>query len=307
MKIFAPALKGQMKDCILAIIWPREGIYTFFKDHSCPVNTLKNIEKWKEQDLSRATMIKEVFSALGNQNDNGTLHFNLMLESLSGWTHFDDYWFRIQQKLDLNDAKKKIAALRAAKDNDIDKARKRSVEQKQKTEALEQKHSSLKEMKEDFYQVSLSSETVQKRGLAFEKFLTKMARFFDLKVTEAFKIKGTQIDGTVKYDGENYVIEAKWHDRQLSDEPLMAFCHKQEINMHGRGIFISINGITDGCLSMLEKSSVKNTIIMDGEDITLILAEMITLPEVLEKKVHAAQTRGKFYINPITGLSKVKP
>lgn len=252
-------------------------------------------------------MIKEVFNGLGNQHDNGTLHFGLMLESLSAWTHFDDYWFKVQQKLDLNDAKKKIAALSAAKNNDIDTARRRTADQKQKAEALEQKHNSLEEMREHFKQVSVNSETAQIRGLAFEKFLTKMARFYDLKVTEAFKVKGTQIDGTIKYDGENYLIEAKWHDRQLSDEPLMAFCHKQEINMHGRGIFISVNGITDGCLSMLERSAIKNTIIMDGEDITLILTEMVTLPQVLEKKVHAAQTRGKFYINPITGLSKIKP
>ncbi len=251
-------------------------------------------------------MISEVFNALGNQSDNGTLHFNLMLDSLSNWTHFDDYWFKTQQKLNLDDAKKKIAALKAAKDNNIDVARKRGEDQKQRAEALQQKHASLEEMREDFRHISLNSKTAQERGIAFEKFLTKMARFYDLKVTEAFKIKGTQIDGTIKYDGENYLIEAKWHDRQLSDEPLMAFCHKQEINMHGRGIFISVNGITDGCLSMLERSAIKNTIIMDGEDITLIITDMITLPQALDKKVHAAQTRGQFYINPITGVSKIK-
>jgi len=100
---------------------------------------------------------------------------------------------------------------------------------------------------------------------------------------------------------KNYNIEAKWHDRQLSDEPLLAFCHKQEINMHGRGIFVSINGFTEGALSILEKSSVKNTVLMDGEDIALILAEIIALPQALEMKIHAAQTQGKFYINPVNG------
>jgi hypothetical protein len=306
MKIFSPSLKGQMKDCILAIIWPREEIITFFKNHSCPKNVLKTIEKWKEENLSRARMITEVFNALGNQNDNGTMHFNLMLESLSNWTYFDEYWFKDQKKLDLNDAKKKIAELKFIKNNDIEKARKRIDEETQRTETLKKKYASLAEMKEDFNKISLNSETSQARGFALEKFLTKMANFYDLKVTEAFKIKGTQIDGTIKYDGENYLIEAKWHDRQLSDEPLMAFCHKQGINMHGRGIFISINGITEGCFIMLKNSSVKNTIIFDGEDLTLILEEMITLPQALEKKVHAAQTRGEFYINPITAKSKIK-
>ncbi|HAT1825407.1 TPA: hypothetical protein JBA24_12890 [Legionella pneumophila] len=306
MKIFSPALKGQIKACILALIWPREEIFKFFKDLQCPTNVLKSIEKWQDQNMTRADMVKNAFQTLEDQHDNGTLYFNLMLETLTCWTYFDDYWFKTQKKLSLIDAKKKIADLKAAKDNVIDTARKRASEQKKKTEDIENTYASLEEMKNDFRLVSMSSETAQKRGLVFEKFLTKMAKFYSLKATEAFKTKGTQIDGTIKYDGENYLIEAKWHSQCLSDEPLMAFCHKQEMNMHGRGIFISVNGITSGCLAMLEKSSIKNTIVMDGEDITLILEGLITLPEVLEKKIHAAQTRGKFYINPITGLSKIK-
>jgi len=56
---------------------------------------------------------------------------------------------------------------------------------------------------------------------------------------------------------------------------------------------------------MLEKSAVKNTVLMDGEDIALILNEMITLPETLERKIHAAQTRGEFFINAVTKKSKL--
>ncbi len=133
-----------------------------------------------------------------------------------------------------------------------------------------------------------------------------MARYFRLQVANPFRIKGTQIDGTIKYEGENYVIEAKWEHRSLSDEPLLAFCHKLEINMHGRGIYVSINGYTPGTLSMLESSGVKNTVLFDGEDIALILNEMITLTQALDAKIRAAQTRGKFYIHPITGENKIR-
>lgn len=306
MKIFSPALKRQIKDCILALLWPKREVYNFFKDHNCPVNVLNPIEQWDKKQLSRADMVDEVFNALGNQPDHGTLHFNLMLESLSNWTHFDEYWFKTQKKLDLESAQKKIADLKKAKEKNIDTARQRTANHKKKAAAREQRHSSLEEMRQDFQAISMDSKTPQKRGYLFEKFLAKMARFFDLKVSESFKLKSTQIDGTIKYDGENYSIEAKWHDRQLSNEPLMAFCHKQESNMHGRGIFISINGFTEGTLSILERSSIKNTVLMDGEDITLILTEMISFPETLDKKIHAAQTRGSFYINAVTGKSKIK-
>lgn len=304
-KIFSPSLKGQLKDCILAVIWPKKDIYEFFKTHSCPSGALKKIENYAAATLSRATMVVTIFSELTNQHDNGTLQFYQMAETLSKWDHFDEFWFTKKATLDLEDAKAKIEKLRISYLGEVDKARGREKAHAKKAEERERTYASMEEMRKDFLLISTTSANSQQRGYAFERFLGQMARYFDLKVTEPFRISGTQIDGTIKYDGENYIIEAKWHDRSLSDEPILSFCRKQEINMHGRGIFISINGVTSGCLSILRRSSVKNTIIIDGEDLALILSEMITLPFLLEKKVHAAQTRGDFYINPVTGATKI--
>jgi hypothetical protein len=305
MKIFSPSLKRQLQACILAIFWPKKDIYKFFKDCSVPLSVLKIVEGWEAKNLTRRAIVDEVFNSLGNQADNGTMHFTLMLEALSDWSYFDEYWFTQEQKLDIEDAKKKIAALRSAKTSHIDQAKRRADDRRAKTKAQEARHMSMDEMRQDFQTVCNTSETPQARGYAFEKFLVKMARYFDLQVTEAFKIKGTQIDGTVKFDGENYNIEAKWERQWISDEPLFAFCHKLLINMHGRGIFISVNGYSPGALSLLERNGVKNAVLMDGEDITLILHEMVTLPQALDQKIHAAQTRGQFYIHPITGQSKI--
>jgi len=108
MKIFSPTLKMQLKDCILSIFYPKKAIYSFFKDCSVPKQTLGHIEKWDEKELYRHSMIEILFDELGKQPDNGTLHFNLMLEALSEWNHFDKYWFETQNKLDLDEAKKKF-------------------------------------------------------------------------------------------------------------------------------------------------------------------------------------------------------
>src|SRR5206468_2522715 len=105
VKIFASSLKRQMKDCILAVLWPKKDIYKFFRDCSVPVSALKCIENWDAKGLSRSAMVDQVFDTLSTQTDNGTLHFNIMLDALSSWSHFDDYWFKDQQKLDLGDAK----------------------------------------------------------------------------------------------------------------------------------------------------------------------------------------------------------
>ena len=271
-----------------------------------PKQTLRHIEKWDEKELYRHQMVDLLFEKLSEQPDNGTCQFNIMMDALTEWKNFDDYWFNKQQKLNLKEAKEKVLNLKEAKEKSVDKVRERAAKQKERKEEHQKKFETMEEMRDAFKLISNDNSNSQKRGYNFEKFLTKMVRFYGLKVTEGFRITGTQIDGSLKYEGENYNIEAKWHNRQLSDEPLFAFCAKQEINMYGRGIFISVNGITEGAVKILTMSSIKKTIVIDGEDIALVLNEMITFPEMLDKKIRAAQTQGKFYIHPITGIEKIK-
>jgi hypothetical protein len=214
MKLISPSLKSQLKACILAIFWPRKDIYKFFKDCSVPLSVLRTVEGWEAKGLSRKSMVDQVFDSLSNQSDHGTMHFNIMLETLSLWAYFDNRWFNQEQKLDLDDAQKKIAALKRAKIDYFDEVKKRVDDRKSREMAREARHTSLDEMRRDFQSV-WSTGAPQARGYAFEKFLAKMARYFGLQVTDAFKIEGTQIDGSVKDDGENYNIEAKWSIRQV--------------------------------------------------------------------------------------------
>jgi len=81
-----------MKDCILAIFWPKKEIYAFLKDCSVPINVLNLVDKWDEKNLSRADMVNEALDALSNQSDNGTLHFNLMLNEPLSRRNFPHSW-----------------------------------------------------------------------------------------------------------------------------------------------------------------------------------------------------------------------
>ncbi len=57
---------------------------------------------------------------------------------------------------------------------------------------------------------------------------------------------------------------------------------------------------------MLEKACIKNTLLLDGEDIVFILNEIIILPNALDKEIHSAQMHGQFFINSLIGKSKIK-
>lgn len=128
----------------------------------------------------------------------------------------------------------------------------------------------------------------------------ELCRSEGIKVTEAFKVKGEQIDGALKYDGENYIIEAKWHDLYTSTEALYQFSYKVEGKLYGRGIFISMNGYSPDALKALLTGKTVRTILFDGNDIVQIVEGLWTLKDMLDTKVKAAQTMGLIYIDTNT-------
>jgi hypothetical protein len=58
-------------------------------------------------------------------------------------------------------------------------------------------------------------------------------------------VQGEQIDGAVKFEGEHYLLEAKWHDKSAANEPVYQFAGKVEGKMYGRGIFVSVHGFSN--------------------------------------------------------------
>jgi hypothetical protein len=70
--------------------------------------------------------------------------------------------------------------------------------------------------------------TDAKRGYAFEDVLQTLAKLSSLDATEPFRVNGEQIDGSVKYDGEPYLVEAKRQDKAVSNEAVYQFAGKKE-------------------------------------------------------------------------------
>ena len=133
-----------------------------------------------------------------------------------------------------------------------------------------------------------------------------MKRLFlkeEIEVTDPFKIIGEQIDGAIKYEGEFYIIEAKWHDKWSASDELYQFAAKVDGKMYGRGIFISINGFSNDSVQALTIGKALNTILVDGGDLVLVTEGLYTVREMLNNKIKAAQTMGRIYADA-TNLSQ---
>jgi hypothetical protein len=294
-----------MKDCILSVLWPKKDIIGFLENCGCTANDMKPVVNYKMENMSRAAIVEAVFDQLNARSDFGLGQYRAMMKRLIEWDHFPPFWFEKEAKLSRATADKNLNHLRQLqeiRDAEIKKERDRvrAAEERRKRPIVK-----LDDVKADF--LGLFTDTglsSQKRGYALETVLRNLLLLSELETTEAFKINGEQIDGAVKYDGEHYLIEAKWHDAPSSNEPLYQFVGKVEGKMYGRGIFISINGFSSNVVQSLVAGKAIKTVLVDGGDITLAVEGLMTFAEMIDRKVRAAQTRGLIYVDAMNGSPK---
>lgn len=288
-----------MRDCILSIFWPRKEIISFFKNNNCTSRDLKDVQNFKK--LRRVEIVDIVFDKLNSRDDRGLGQFRSMLQSLIEWSNFDSYYFETLGKLDRNEALRRINHLEQVREIRDAKLKEQQKNFGKKDEENKKSKKTLEELQRHFTMLFQGKDehgnilSNKNRGYAFESFLQELFLFEKLDVTEPFKITGEQIDGAIKFEGENYIIEAKWTDWLSASDTLYHFAYKVEGKMYGRGIFISINGFSHNSLEALQKGKALKTVLFDGGDLTLVMEKYSTFTDMLDKKIKSAQTKGCIY------------
>jgi hypothetical protein len=297
---FPADIKGCMKDCILSLFWPRKDIVGFFEKHGCTKAEIAPLQLEGEHALKRHEVVDAMFSALAARSDNGLGPFRAMLQSLLSWSHFDPYYFDKLRKLDRSTANKNLEHLRQLqeiRDAKIKADRERRAAQ---DAARQQPTASLDQLRAEYLDLLADKTSRQQRGYALERILAELSRLSHLETTEAFRVNGEQVEGALKFDGEHYLIEAKWQERSASNEPVYQFAGK----LYGRGLFISVNGFSSEVIRSLVMGKELQTLFIDGEDLILVLEGHLSLREMIDHKVKAAQTKGLIYVHPISGAEK---
>ena len=138
----------------------------------------------------------------------------------------------------------------------------------------------------------------QARGYAFEVFLIDLFKAYALQPNSPFRLVGEQIDGSFKFDGEFYLLEAKWQAPPTPASDLRNF-HGKVVDKASwaRGLFISNSGFTAEGLHSFGRA--KSIVCMDGLDLWTMLDRRIPLTEVLDRKLRHAAERGEVYCSVI--------
>lgn len=289
-----------MHACILALFWPKKKIIEFLSDVGVPQALISPVDS----DLSRRDIVTDVFAKLNTSPDRGYAVYQTMIDQLSTWSYFDPYYFDNLKKLDRGEAAKQIDHLKRAVER-----RNANTQSRRANAAAVQKSrgnaTDLATLKRTFDKTFGTGLTPQKRGHLFEIFLKELFRRQFIKMGDPFRLIGEQIDGSFKFDGENYIVEAKWQDPSTITQQLYGFAHKVDGKLYGRGLFISVNGLSNESIKAIVHGKHIQTILMDGEDLSYVLEDRITLEALLDYKIRAAQTRGEVFVCALRQTQKI--
>ena len=190
-----------------------------------------------------------------------------------------------------------IASLRL---DSAERAKKRVDEviahERQKVAEESRRCTDLRELKEQFF--SLHNEvSPQAAGLLFEKILNRMFALHGLAPREPFRVVGEQIDGSFDLDHETYLVEAKWEKGPVSEASLLIFRGKIEgKSAFTRGVFISLNGITDEARQAITQGKQPTFYTIDGYDLTMVLSDQVGLIEFLRQRRRLLAEEGKVVV-----------
>lgn len=136
----------------------------------------------------------------------------------------------------------------------------------------------------------------QRRAYELQAILRELFDLFDLDPKASFAISGEQIDGAFSFDGDDYLLEARWQQDPADPAALRDFAGKIDTKLKTTlGVFVSINGFTDAAVKNHSRRGA-NMFLLDGEDLFAILDDRARLPDVLlRKRRHASQT-GDIYL-----------
>jgi hypothetical protein len=145
--------------------------------------------------------------------------------------------------------------------------------------------------------VGLNKLAPQERGYAFEKFLTALFNAFGMQPRSPFRLVGEQIDGSIDFEGNTYLIEAKWQNALVGNTELLG--------LHGkvggkatwsRGIFISYSGFSEDGLEAFSRGRPTNLIAVTGQDIYFVLDGGMSLDQMIRLKGRRAAEEGRAYV-----------
>jgi hypothetical protein len=134
----------------------------------------------------------------------------------------------------------------------------------------------------------------QERGRAFEGFLATLFALFDMEPRLSYSLEREQVDGSLSFDTDDYIVEARWRKEPTSREDSDVFASKvRRKGKNALGLFISVNGFSQDAIAAYGESTPFMT--LDGVDLIHVLEQRVRLDDLLRRKKRHANETGSCY------------
>ncbi len=172
---------------------------------------------------------------------------------------------------------------------------------KAQADALRRFEDDIAALKARFLGLQAASDPRQ-RGYDFEALLSELIKLFDMEPRLAYRLATEQIDGSLSFDTDDYILEAKWIVEPVSRETADAFAAKvRRKGKNALGLFVAVNGLSSAALTTYREAT--PFITMDGSDVYLVLDGRVRLDDLLRAKRRHANETGSCYLSASEMLS----
>jgi len=298
MKHFSPNAILALKEALTHIYWKKQDLRSFVY-HSIENKILISTIDWDNNKKAESVgILIDRMVARPDLYEGDLLRLFNVVMHFDDFTHlrqWDDADSKIQKAKDSVEALRKHAEayFQLKEEREQAEARKAIFANMQKEK--ESFSNMISVLKDDFSRL-VTEQNAQKRGFAFEKFLNSLFMLFDLEPKESFRIVGEQIDGAFTFDGNDFLLEAKWQKEPINLGDLYKFGGKIEGRLKlTLGLVISLNGFIKD-YNESKSPLLKTMLLMDGADLMAVLENRIDLKDMLfRKRRHASDTGDIFF------------
>jgi hypothetical protein len=146
------------------------------------------------------------------------------------------------------------------------------------------------------YQQLLASKKTTSRGYALEKLIAAVLSNERLEAKTSYRPKGEEIDGSFFWQGQTFLLEAKWLKNPVPASTVYSFKGKVDGKFHTTsGIFISMNGYSPDAVEAVKAGKSLNVIFFDGEDMVQIFLGNVPFLDMFKYKLRQAGDTGAIY------------
>ena len=306
MKRISSEAYQAFRDALASVTWYKRDfktlVHALLRDHPELVAGL-NFD-----DPKRSVADELVSRLIADEARYRDVTLSVMLE-LAGRTSFADIERLTEpdRSLRLDEAKSSVARLAAITEQFSDWMREKErleaerVAQRARSEQLRRFDADIANLKATFLTMQTAADPRQ-RGYDFEALLNNLFRLFDMEPRLGYKTATEQIDGSMTFNTDDYVLEAKWTAEPVDRATADAFDSKvRRKGKNALGLFVAINGFSaDARKTYNERTSF---VTMDGSDLFLVLDGRIRLDDLLHAKRRHANETGSCYLSANSLLS----